>query len=177
MGVLTVHQQAIEFLPSPRGKGMRLQAVQVLPRCRREVFEFFSDASRLEILTPPWLSFSVRTPAPIQLASGTLIDYRLRLHGVPLRWQSRISVWDPPYRFVDEQTRGPYRHWHHEHIFEEGPEGTICRDLVDYEVFGGWLADRFLVRRDLAKIFRYRQHKLDELFSVHPFTGQLAAKR
>lgn len=146
------------------GRGFRLTASQFLPRPRDEVFAFFSDAFRLEDLTPPWLNFSVLTLPEFQMASGTLIDYRLKLRGIPVRWQSRISRWDPPRAFVDEQTRGPYRRWHHEHRFESVDGGTKCLDLVDYEVYGGALMHALLVRRDLLKIFAYRQSRLAEEF-------------
>lgn len=154
----------IHIGPSPRGRGFRLETEQVLRAPRDRVFGFFSDAFQLEALTPNWLHFSVLTPAPIEMRVGTLIDYRLRVHGVPLRWQSRISVWEPPVRFVDEQLRGPYRSWRHEHVFEERGNRTRCSDTVDYAVPGGWFVDRLLIRRDLYKIFDYRQAKLRELF-------------
>lgn len=162
-----MHQDRIEFIPSPAGRGFRLHASQWLPAERARVFALFGDAFRLEELTPPWLNFSVLTPAPITIAPGTLIDYRLRLHGIPLRWQSRISAWEPPVRFVDEQTRGPYRRWHHEHRFDEIDGGTLCQDTVDYEVFGGRLINTLFVRPDIEKIFMYRQQKLRALFAAH----------
>jgi ligand-binding SRPBCC domain-containing protein len=107
----------------------------------------------------------VQTPRPIFLREGSLIDYRLRIRGIPIRWQSRIDMWEPPFRFVDVQTRGPYRHWRHEHLFEETAGGTICRDIVDYAVYGGRLVDRFFVRKDVRTIFEFRRRRLAELFS------------
>lgn len=162
---------SISFGRGLDGRSASLEAVQFLPAERERVFEFFSDAFQLETLTPPWLRFSVCTPGPIAIEPGTLIDYRLRLRGVPLRWQSRIEVWDPPQRFVDVQTRGPYRRWRHEHVFEEVDGGTLCRDAVDYAAPGGWLIDRLLVRGDVRRIFSYRQRKLEEIFS----SGRTAA--
>lgn len=106
-----------------------LEASQFLPYPRDQVFEYFSDASNPQPLTPVWLRFSVITLPPIHIAAGTLIDYRLRVHGVPVRWLSRISLWEPPLRFVDEQSRGPYRRWHHEHIFEAAGGGTLATTL------------------------------------------------
>jgi len=153
----------IDYIPT--GNGFRLQSQQFLPQVRDNVFAFFSDAFQLETLTSPWLHFSVLTPAPIQMRPGAVIDYRLRLHGIPMRWQSCIEVWEPPHRFVDVQMRGPYRSWRHEHFFEEQNGGTICRDIVDYSVPGGVLIERLFVRPDVLRIFSFRWHKLRELFA------------
>jgi ligand-binding SRPBCC domain-containing protein len=135
-----------------------------LPRPREEVFDFFSDAGNLELLTPPWLHFQVLTPRPIDLHAGTVIQYRLKLHGLPLRWDSEISVWEPPYRFVDTQLRGPYRRWVHEHRFVEHAGGTLVTDHVTYDVLGGALVQRLFVAPDLRKIFAYRRERLVERF-------------
>jgi ligand-binding SRPBCC domain-containing protein len=155
---------ALEFRASRDRAGMVLVCEQFLPRERVAICEFFADALNLQTLTPAWLHFAVLTPAPIRIQAGTLIDYRLRLHGIPLRWQSRIEVWEPPVRFVDVQIRGPYRRWHHEHVFEEVPGGTLCRDIVHYAVPGGRLIERLFVRPDLTKIFAFRWRKLQEVF-------------
>ena len=136
-----------------------------LPRQPAAVFDFYADAFNLERLTPPWLRFEVVTAAPITMQAGAELDYRLRLHGLSLKWRSRITVWDPPHRFVDEQLRGPYRRWLHEHTFTSHEGGTLVRDHVEYGIFGGWLADRLLVRRDLRRIFAFRQQRLSEIFS------------
>ena len=139
-------------------------AEQWLPRPRAEVFPFFADAANLERLTPPWLSFRILTPRPVAMAAGALIDYRLRIRGVPVRWRTRIAVWEPPDRFVDEQLRGPYRLWVHEHTFAERDGGTLCRDEVRYAVPGGALVDRLLVRPDVERIFAWRRQALADLF-------------
>jgi len=131
-----------------------------LPRRLDEVFAFFSDASNLEVITPPWLKFSVVTPRPIEMRPGTLIDYRLRFRGLPLRWRSEITVWDPPYRFADAQVKGPYRQWIHEHTFVEKDGGTLAGDRVEYAVWGGALANALVVRRDVERIFDYRRQTL-----------------
>lgn len=141
----------------------------VLPHPRPEVFAFFSDAANLRELTPARLHFELVTPPPNAIAEGTLIDYRLRVRGVPVRWRSRIAAWEPPRRFVDEQLRGPYRLWHHEHLFEEADGGVATRviDRVRYAVPGGplgALADRLLVRRDVEAIFAFRRERLRERF-------------
>lgn len=142
-----------------------------LPQPRSRVFPFFADARNLETLTPPWLNFEVLSPGPLEMKVGLKIDYRLRIHGIPVRWQSEISAWEPPYRFVDEQRRGPYSLWHHEHRFEERDGGTLCVDIVHYRAPGGPfrpLIERFFVRPDIEKIFAYRTRKMLELF---PTTG------
>lgn len=144
--------------------GYRLLTEFWTPRPLDEVFPFFADAYNLQILTPEFLNFRVLTPAPIEMHVGTTIDYQIRLHGVPIGWKSLISAWDPPSRFVDEQVRGPYKFWHHEHTFEVRDGGTLIRDDVHYGVPGGWLAHALLVRRDLTAIFRYRNQKMHAQF-------------
>lgn len=136
----------------------------VLPRPRDGVFQFFADARNLELLTPPWLSFSILTAGPIEMSKGMRIQYRLRLHGIPLRWESEITAWEPPRYFVDEQRLGPYRQWTHEHIFEEYAGGTRVLDRVKYAVFGGRLINWLFVAPDLCRIFDYRRRELGRLF-------------
>ena len=99
---------------------------------REQVFEFFCSAENLNLMTPPWVRFSIVTPTPIEMGLGTIIDYRISLYRVPFKWRSEISVWDPPYSFCDFQVSGPYRYWLHRHTFEETPEGTLVTDRVDY---------------------------------------------
>ncbi|MCY2963046.1 MAG: SRPBCC family protein [Planctomycetota bacterium] len=147
-------------------KSFRLQSRVWLPRPLEEVFEFFSAAHNLEILTPKLLHFQIETPSPIVMRQGLLIDYSLRLHGIPLRWRSEISEWEPPYRFVDRQVHGPYRLWHHEHRFEEQDGGTVCLDDIHYRVLGGAIIHRLFVKPDLTKIFEYRHAKMLELFGA-----------
>ena len=151
------------------GGGYVLTAEQALPHTPADVFPFFADAANLERITPPWLRFRIPTPLPIDMRAGALIDYRLRLRGVPVRWRTEITAWEPPHRFVDEQLRGPYRWWVHEHRFEPIEGGTLATDRVEYGVPGGRLAQRLLVGRDLERIFRYRQQALrDELGAANP---------
>jgi ligand-binding SRPBCC domain-containing protein len=137
-----------------------------LPRPREEVFAFFSDATNLDAITPGWLNFRTITPGPIAMQTGTLIDYKLRMRGIPLRWRSRITVWEPPRRFVDEQERGPYRLWVHEHQFEDCDGGTLICDRVRYAVPFDFIAYRMFVRRDIEQIFAYREETLRKLFGA-----------
>ncbi|MGB0592348.1 MAG: SRPBCC family protein [Myxococcota bacterium] len=141
-----------------------LTADQWVPSPIDEVFEFFSNAHNLEALTPDLLEFKVLTPAPIAMFPGALIDYRLRVHGIPLRWRTEITEWDPPHGFVDTQLKGPYTLWHHTHRFETEGEGTRCRDTVLYRVFGGRLIQSLFVGRDVEAIFTYRQSEMRSRF-------------
>ena len=134
-----------------------------LPRPVAEVFPFFADARNLQAITPDWLNFEVLTPGTIEIKAGALIDYKLRVRGVPLRWRTHIKIWEPPHRFVDEQLRGPYRQWIHEHTFVEQNGGTLARDVVNYAVWGGVLVNKLFVRRDVERIFEFRRVKLLEL--------------
>lgn len=129
-----------------------------------ELFPFFADAFNLELITPPFLKFRVNSPGPIRMEAGTAIDYRLRIHGIPVRWRSRITRWDPPHGFVDEQVRGPYRKWVHEHRFESVAGGTRMVDIVDYAAPGGRLVERLVVDRDVERIFAYRKRALEARF-------------
>ena len=133
------------------------------------VFEFYARARNLESITPPWLGFRVSTPEPIEMGEGTLIDYRLSLHRVPVRWRTRIEAWEPPLRFVDAQLRGPYALWVHTHTFEaDGPGAVVIGDRVRYALpLGplGAIAHAAFVRRDLERIFDYRASAAARLLS------------
>ncbi len=143
-----------------------LEREQWIPRRIEEVFAFFADAKNLETITPPWLRFRILSPEPIAMQAGTLIVYRLRWHWLPLRWLTEITEWEPPWRFVDVQRRGPYALWHHTHEFEPHAGGTRMRDRVRYALplgLLGALMHRLIVRRDLQAIFDYRARKVAEV--------------
>jgi ligand-binding SRPBCC domain-containing protein len=152
-------------------KTFRLETTTIVPRPIEETFEFFADAGNLEAITPPWLNFEITTRRPIAMQGGALIDYRLKLRGIPLTWKTRITAWEPPFRFIDEQLKGPYKLWRHEHTFAPDPEGsggTLMIDRVDYAFFGGPFApliNRLYVRRDLDRIFAYRTETLLKLLA------------
>ena len=146
----------------------QLKREQVVKRPLDEVFDFFAQAENLERITPPWLRFRVLTPAPIEMGSGTVIDYRLRLHRLPVRWTSRIELWERERRFVDQQVRGPYRFWRHMHEFVRVGLDTCVRDLVEYALPLGRPGDLVgmpVVRRDLARIFDYRRDAVARLLA------------
>ena len=148
------------------GRLFTLETELWLPRPRAEVFAFFSGPRNLETITPAWLHFQILTPQPVAMRAGAIIDYRLRLRGVPIRWTTEITEWHPPYRFVDVQRRGPYRLWIHEHTFEEKDGGTVARDRVDYKVAFGALVHRLFVGRDVERIFAYRRCVLSHYFGA-----------
>jgi len=140
---------------------------QFLSQTPEEVFAFYADARNLERITPPWLHFRILNDGPIAMQPGTLIDYRIRVRGLPVNWRTRITVWDPPHRFVDVQIRGPYRTWEHTHEFHAVAGGTLVRDLVSYELPAGWLGEmvrRLFVARDVAAIFDHRRTALASIF-------------
>lgn len=150
-----------------RGTDRVLHSEFMVPSSIEVVFAFFSDVLNLDRITPPWLSFRVLTPID-SVREGLLIDYSLRIHGVPIRWQSEITQWEPPHRFVDVQRRGPYRRWIHEHTFRSVPGGTVISDFVTYAVPGGWIepvVNRLIVRPDLSRIFAYRQEQISRLLT------------
>ncbi len=170
-------RQTSAFIPLPPGKdGMapgehEFIRSQVIPLPRDRVFAFFSDASNLEAITPPELSFRILTPLPVAMSEGTLIDYALTIHGLPVRWRSRISLWRPPHEFVDEQLRGPYAAWTHHHGFVEDGGATVVTDRVRYRLPLHPLSAPFhpLVRRQLHAIFDHRARVLAQ--RLHPFSG------
>lgn len=151
-----------------------LERVQLIPRRRSEVFAFFSDATNLERITPPFLRFHVVTPTPIDIHEGALLDYRLRLFGIPFAWRTRIDVFEPDRRFIDTQLRGPYRFWRHLHEFTAVDGGTRMLDRVEYEVPLGPLGDlarALFVTRTVERIFDFRAHAIDGLLGARQATA------
>jgi ligand-binding SRPBCC domain-containing protein len=134
------------------------------------VFAFFADAKNLERITPAFLSFRILTPLPLDMRAGTFIDYRVGLRGLPMKWRSQITTWEPPVRFVDVQVRGPYREWKHTHAFDERDDGTLVLDTVLYSLRGpafiGHAIDRLLVAPNLTRIFSFRHDALQDAFGV-----------
>ena len=135
-----------------------------IPRRRDEIFPFFSDARNLEKITPSLLKFKVVTTGEIEMKTGALIDYRLKIRGVPVKWRTEITAWEPPERFEDSQLKGPYRQWIHEHAFVDEGETTLMQDRVRYKVLGGAIIHWLAVKRDVVKIFTHRNQIMRDLF-------------
>jgi ligand-binding SRPBCC domain-containing protein len=146
------------------GPVSRLHKTQWIARPPEDVFPFFADATNLERITPPWLHFHLANP-DVEMHRGTIINYKLHLRGVPVHWQSEIVEWEPPYRFVDVQRRGPYCLWIHEHRFEPHNGGTLVHDDVQYLAPGGALVRDLLIAPDLDSIFSYRKERLEQHFA------------
>ena len=145
-----------------------LDREQFVPRPRSEVFAFFSDATNLERITPKFLGFKVTTPSPIDIQTGTLIDYKLSLFGIPFRWRTLIETFEPETKFVDRQLKGPYALWHHTHTFTDAPGGTMMHDHLEYAVpLGplGRIAKAIFVKRTVEKIFDFRAETIAKLFT------------
>ena len=163
-------ESALEDLLAPLRGGVRLGVwEQWLPHAAEDIWPFFCDAHNLEDITPPFLSFRVLGMSTPQIGAGTLIDYRLKLNGIPFAWQTRIETWDPPRRFVDLQVKGPYALWHHTHDFIPLAGGTLMRDTVRYRLPAGWLgalASGPKVAGDVERIFDFRSRKIDERFGA-----------
>jgi len=148
-------------------KVYELRREMVIPQPLEEVFEWFSDARNLEVLTPDFLHFKILTPTPIEMKPGARIEYSIRIHGIPVRWKTLIETWDVGKSFTDTQTSGPYKLWHHTHRFRAQQGGTWMEDVVRYALpLGplGQLAHWLMVKRDVATIFDYRAMKIGELF-------------
>ncbi|MBR58017.1 MAG: CDP-paratose 2-epimerase [Myxococcales bacterium] len=135
-----------------------------VPHSIETVFDFFSDAFNLQALTPDYLNFQILTPAPIEMAVGQIIEYKIRLRGFPMRWRTEITKWDPPHGFQDSQIKGPYSLWLHDHMFREENGGTRCSDRVTYRVPGGMIVQKLLVGRDVERIFAYRDTQMKHIF-------------
>lgn len=165
--------KGITFERQPAGTWL-LRATQLIPLPRSQLFPFFADARNLTVITPPRMGFRIRTPEPIAMQEGTLIDYTVRVAGVPVRWRTLISRWDPPNEFADEQLRGPYALWHHRHRFTAvSPQATRMDDEVLFRLPFAPLGNVALpfVKGELRRIFEYRRAAIERALA----DGSLAA--
>ena len=150
---------------------------QIIELPIQETFAFFADAENLELITPPELEFRITTPRPIELAQGTLIDYKLKLRGIPISWRTEISKWDPPYAFIDQALKSPYNQWIHLHEFRELEDGrTEMIDEVRYrlpvEPFGDLM--HWYVRGELDYIFDFRRDAVARILKPKGKTAKAA---
>jgi ligand-binding SRPBCC domain-containing protein len=163
---LALVHRALAADPQPSARGVaRFSASAVVPAPLDRTFAFFADAANLQRLTPPWVHFRILTPMPVVMREGLEIDYRIAIHGLPMPWRTRIDVWEPGVRFVDRQLAGPYRWWRHEHRFEAvGSAATRVIDDIAFVPRFRWVSAG-MVRRDVERIFAYRQQALVDLFA------------
>jgi ligand-binding SRPBCC domain-containing protein len=153
----------------------RLERTQIVQGNLDEVFRFFESPNNLELITPQWLNFQVLKSSHERVQFGTEIVYRLKWYGLPMSWRSRISEYAPNERFVDEMIRGPYKSWHHTHLFREVPDGVELGDVVEYELPLGPLGDAVhaaVVGRQLAAIFDYRVRTIQTVFGCAESAGR-----
>jgi ligand-binding SRPBCC domain-containing protein len=145
-----------------------LEKTTIIPKPLTEVFAFFSKAENLNALTPPELQFKILTPLPISMHEGAIIDYRIKLSGIPFNWKTEICVWNPPFQFVDQQLKGPYVRWHHTHTFKEVNGITEMTDRIEF-LSPGWFLEPVInalfVEQKVKAIFDYREQKLNEIFA------------
>lgn len=139
-----------------------------------QIWKFFSSEQNLERITPPFLSFHVLGKSTDKIGEGTTIDYRLKVHGLPILWRTLISGWVDSRKFVDEQIRGPYRRWVHTHEFEAFADGTLIRDSIILKPPLGWLGRALLlilILADVEAIFKFRSEAISKIFSHKASTG------
>ena len=140
----------------------------VIKKNIEQLFDFFSKAENLNSITPPLLGFKIITPLPVEMKKGTIIDYKIKLNGIPFSWRTEITKWDPPFLFEDTQIKGPYKLWIHEHRFDEKEGMTIMTDTVRYLSPGGifeFIPHNLMVKKKVEFIFDYREKVLNELFA------------
>ncbi|MBI3234973.1 MAG: SRPBCC family protein [Bacteroidetes bacterium] len=144
------------------------QSEITIDRTIDEVFEFFSNAENLNVLTPSNLHFTFITPTPIDIKRGAIIDYRIKLFGVPVKWRTQITKWEPTACFADNQERGPFKLWYHVHTFKAFGSQTIMTDTVHYLSPGGileFIPHILFVKRQVHKIFEYREKAIQKYFA------------
>lgn len=161
--------KALDELCAPFRQGEELfVSEQFVPHPPETIFPFFKNAHNLEQLTPPSLGFHIEKISTEDIQQGTLIEYQLNIRGVPVKWKTEIDEWQPPFKFVDNQVRGPYRLWHHTHEFHSVRGGALMVDKVRYQLPGGylgWLAASHVVRKEVETIFAFRRRYLANLKS------------
>jgi ligand-binding SRPBCC domain-containing protein len=137
-----------------------------VPKTAKDIFPFFAAAENLERITPPELGFRIRSQLPIAMRSGALIDYTIKLYGIPMKWRTRITTWDPPKSFEDAQISGPYAKWVHTHLFIEDANGTTIHDRVVYGLPFGFLGRIVhpLIARQIKRIFDFRESAMKAAF-------------
>jgi ligand-binding SRPBCC domain-containing protein len=140
---------------------------QYVPDKVENVFDFFSAAKNLEEITPDFLNFKVKNMSSEFIQKDTIINYKLKIHGFPVYWQTQIIEWEPLKKFIDYQNKGPYSLWHHTHTFTTLQNGTLIEDRIKYQIPGhifGLLFLGYFIRKDVSQIFNYRIKSIQKKF-------------
>lgn len=157
----------IYFLTKKLNRMFTLKRIQLIEQPVTDVFNFFQRPENLARITPPWLDFKILTSSPVRMTEEAIIDYTIRWIKIPIRWKTKITEYNPPHSFVDQQIRGPYTFWHHTHTFEKTKRGTRMTDTVRYAL-PMWIVGDFMhelvVRKQLNDIFDYRERAIDSIF-------------
>lgn len=161
--------EALQEICAPFRQGEEIYvAEQFVPEPPEQLFAFFKEARNLEKITPSSLNFHIEKMSTPEIKQGTIIDYRLRIRGVPAAWKTEIDEWQPPFKFVDNQLKGPYRLWHHTHEFRPFCGGTLMVDKVRYRLplgFLGWVVASLPVRKEVEGIFAFRRRFIADFVS------------
>jgi ligand-binding SRPBCC domain-containing protein len=148
----------------------QFRSKQFWPISIKEAWEFFSNPNNLPQITPPWLNFEVTTQLDSKMYAGMIITYVVRpLLNIPTKWVTEITHVHEPIFFVDEQRLGPYKLWHHQHIFREAQNGIVMEDIVTYAVpfgFIGRIANSLIISKKIKSIFEFRTNVLIKIFAI-----------
>jgi len=134
-----------------------------------DLFPFFEKPENLSLLTPKWLSFKIKSKEPLSMKEGARFEYTIKLFGIPMHWETLITKYEPPFQFVDEQLKGPYKVWIHTHSFIENNEQVLMTDEVKYDLYGGFLKgiiNHFFIKHSIKQIFRFRKAAITEFFNL-----------
>lgn len=144
-----------------------INKIQEINLSREKVFKFFENPQNLETITPEWLKFKILNEGELQMRSGAEFKYLIKLGIFPMKWLTKITNYEPPVKFVDEQLKGPYKKWIHTHSFNEINGKTIIKDNVKYDLYGGplkYIIHKLFVKNKVRKIFEHRSEEIAKLF-------------
>jgi ligand-binding SRPBCC domain-containing protein len=146
----------------------KLKQEQFLPISLDQAWDFFATPKNLNEVTPSDMVFEITSELPEKMYEGLIITYKIKpMLNISMNWCTEISHIKDKMFFVDEQRKGPYNIWHHEHHFKEVPGGVLMTDLLYYDIgmsLFGWLAGKLFVHKKVKQIFTYRYKTLESYF-------------